>query len=105
MVSARQCSIRNSASRSLSVNSSNSKGSIMSGRLEGKVAIITGAGSGIGRAAALLFADAGAKLVLGDKTQAVHETARQVIAADGHATALQIDAGVESDVANIVASA
>lgn len=45
----------------------------MSGRLEGKVAIITGAGSGIGRAAALLFADAGAKLVLGDKTQAVHD--------------------------------
>lgn len=77
----------------------------MSGRLEGKVAIITGAGSGIGRAAALLFADAGAKLVLGDKTQAVHETARQVIAAGGHATALQIDAGIESDVANIVASA
>ena len=46
--------------------------------LEGKVAIITGAGSGIGRAAALLFAGEGAKLVLGDKTAAVHDTASQV---------------------------
>ena len=77
----------------------------MSGRLEGKVAIITGAGSGIGRAAALLFAGAGARLVLGDKTEAVHETARQVVAAGGLATALQMDAGVESDVARIVATA
>mgnify|MGYP000022236032 CR=1 FL=1 len=39
--------------------------------LEGKVAIITGAGSGIGRAAALLFAAEGARLVLGDKTEQI----------------------------------
>ena len=60
----------------------------MSRRLANKVAIITGAGSGIGRASALLFASEGAKLVLGDKTEAVHETARLVIAAGGTATAL-----------------
>jgi NAD(P)-dependent dehydrogenase (short-subunit alcohol dehydrogenase family) len=77
----------------------------MTRQLEGKVAIITGAGSGIGRAAALLFAAEGAKLVLGDKTEAVHETARMVGAASGSATALQIDAGLESDVARLVASA
>ena len=77
----------------------------MSPRLEGKVAIITGAGSGIGRASALLFASEGAKLVLGDKTSAVHETARAVIEAGGAATALQIDAGLEADVAQMVATA
>ena len=36
------------------------------GRLEGKVAIITGAASGIGRAATLLFAQEGAKLALAE---------------------------------------
>jgi NAD(P)-dependent dehydrogenase (short-subunit alcohol dehydrogenase family) len=74
-------------------------------RLAGKVAIITGAGSGIGRASALLFAAEGAKLVLGDKTEAVHDTARLVIAAGGTAVAQQMDAGVEADVAALVAAA
>jgi NAD(P)-dependent dehydrogenase (short-subunit alcohol dehydrogenase family) len=77
----------------------------MTGRLEGKVAIITGAGSGIGRATALLFASEGARLVLGDKTEAVHDTARLVSAAGGVATALQMDAGLEADVASLVATA
>jgi NAD(P)-dependent dehydrogenase (short-subunit alcohol dehydrogenase family) len=73
--------------------------------LVGKTAIITGAGSGIGRAAALLFAQQGASLVLGDKSEAVHDTAAQVQQAGGAATALQIDAGVEADVAKLVAVA
>jgi NAD(P)-dependent dehydrogenase (short-subunit alcohol dehydrogenase family) len=77
----------------------------MSARLEGKVAIITGAGSGIGRAAARLFASEGARLVLGDKTDAVHQTASEVVAAGGQAVALQIDAGVEADVVRLVATA
>jgi NAD(P)-dependent dehydrogenase (short-subunit alcohol dehydrogenase family) len=77
----------------------------MSRRLEGKVAIITGAGSGIGRAAALLFAAEGAKLVLGDKSAAVDDTARSVTEAGGTATALQVDAGLEADVATMVATA
>jgi len=77
----------------------------MTKRLEGKVAIITGAGSGIGRAAALLFASEGAKLVLGDKTEAVHATAQAVQDAGGQAVALQVDAGLEADVARLVATA
>ena len=74
-------------------------------RLDGKVALITGAGSGIGRAAALRFAAEGARLVLGDKTEAVHDTARAVQAAGGSAVAQQMDAGVEADVQRLVALA
>lgn len=70
------------------------------GLLDGKVAIITGAGSGIGRAAAKLFAEEGARLILGDKTDAVHETAQGL-----EAVAFQIDAGVEADVVSLVAAA
>lgn len=75
------------------------------GALAGKIAIITGAGSGIGRASALRFAAEGARLVIGDKTEAVFETAKQVEAAGGSVTALQIDAGVEADVAKLVETA
>jgi NAD(P)-dependent dehydrogenase (short-subunit alcohol dehydrogenase family) len=77
----------------------------MSGQLDGKVAIITGAGSGIGRASAIRFAAEGAKLVIGDKSEGVFETAKLVEAAGGAVTALQIDAGIEADVASLVAAA
>ncbi len=75
------------------------------GALEGKIAIITGAGSGIGRASAKRFAAEGAKLVIGDKTEAVHETAQMVADAGGTVTALQIDAGLEADVKKLVETA
>jgi len=77
----------------------------MSGRLDGKVAIITGAGSGIGRASALLFASEGAKIVIGDKADTIHAVAREITAAGGRATAMQMDAGIEGDVAKMVATA
>jgi NAD(P)-dependent dehydrogenase (short-subunit alcohol dehydrogenase family) len=73
--------------------------------LAGKVAIITGAGSGIGRASALLFASEGAQLVIGDKADSVHETAKLVTETGGTVTAMQMDAGIEGDVAKMVATA
>jgi NAD(P)-dependent dehydrogenase (short-subunit alcohol dehydrogenase family) len=69
------------------------------GRLQGKRAVVTGAGSGIGRASARLFAAEGANLLIVDKTAAaVEETAAQIRAADGKVVALAADAGAESDV-------
>jgi NAD(P)-dependent dehydrogenase (short-subunit alcohol dehydrogenase family) len=68
------------------------------GRLEGKSVIITGAGSGIGRAASLLFTKEGAKLIAVDRTDGVNETVAQVKKAGGTAEAVQADAGSEKDV-------
>jgi NAD(P)-dependent dehydrogenase (short-subunit alcohol dehydrogenase family) len=68
------------------------------GRLEGKSVIITGAGSGIGRAASLLFTREGAKLIAVDRTDGVNETVAQVKKASGIAEAVQADAGSEKDV-------
>ena len=68
------------------------------GRLEGKSVIITGAGSGIGRAASLLFSKEGAKLIIVDRSEAVHETADMVSKAGGTVQAMTADAGSEADV-------
>jgi NAD(P)-dependent dehydrogenase (short-subunit alcohol dehydrogenase family) len=68
------------------------------GRLEGKSVIITGAGSGIGRAASLMFTKEGAKLIAVDRTDGVNETVAQVKKAGGTAEAMQADAGSEKDV-------
>jgi NAD(P)-dependent dehydrogenase (short-subunit alcohol dehydrogenase family) len=66
------------------------------GRLEGRTAVITGAASGIGRAASLLFACEGARLVCCDKAEAVAETAEMVAKAGGKAVAMTGDAGDEA---------
>lgn len=75
------------------------------GRLSGKSAIITGAGSGIGRAASLLFAAEGASLVIADKMESVDETARLVSEAGGKVVALKGDAGDEAFVQGLTAKA
>ena len=68
------------------------------GRLEGKSVIITGAGSGIGRAASLLFTGEGARLIAVDRTEGVTETVDQIRKAGGTAEAVIADAGSEQDV-------
>jgi NAD(P)-dependent dehydrogenase (short-subunit alcohol dehydrogenase family) len=75
------------------------------GRLEGKSVIITGAGSGIGRAASLLFSKEGARLIAVDRTDGVRETVDQVKKAGGTAEAVIADAGSEKDVQAFIARA
>jgi len=75
------------------------------GRLQDRVALVTGAASGIGRASAKVFASEGAKLVVFDRAPAVEETAEAIRQAGGEAVWLIGDAGDEADVAKAVATA
>ena len=74
-------------------------------RFENKSIIVTGAGSGIGRAAALLFAAEGGKVIVADKTEGADETAHLITEAGGTAKAIRIDAGLEDDVIRTIALA
>jgi len=73
------------------------------GRLEGKVAVITGAADGIGRATAILFAREGARLVLADvNEQGLRESLSLVIKEGGEAIIRRTDVSVEGEVKNLV---
>jgi NAD(P)-dependent dehydrogenase (short-subunit alcohol dehydrogenase family) len=75
-------------------------------RLDGKVAVITGAGSGIGRVAASLFAAEGAKIVVADIVADQAESAARAIEEDGgSASAVTVDVSDEADVERMVATA
>jgi NAD(P)-dependent dehydrogenase (short-subunit alcohol dehydrogenase family) len=76
------------------------------GRLTGKVAIITGASSGIGHATALLFAAEGARLVLGARRAAeLEQLVAQIGVRGGEATALAGDVRSEDYAKALVAAA
>src|SRR3546814_17020468 len=73
------------------------------GLLDGKVAIVTGAGGGLGRAYALLMSRAGAKIVVNDYgvpsaggdpvSDSANEVVREIVAAGGEAVANAADVG------------
>ena len=71
-------------------------------RLEGKTALITGGGDGIGRATALLFCEEGAKVgVMGRTEERLHDTVSEA-SGPGEITAYQGDVSNEEDVKRVV---
>ena len=75
----------------------------MADRLKGKVALITGAGMGMGRECALLFAEEGARVVVADiDAKAAAETVTAVEAKGGQALAVAGDVALEPDVSRMV---
>ena len=65
--------------------------------MERKIALVTGGGSGVGRACAAALAEAGFTLVLTGRRMAPLEEVRAALAGEGH-LAITADVGVEADV-------
>ncbi len=77
--------------------------SLMNLSFEKKVALVTGAGSGMGLAAARAFAEAGASVVLADRNEeSVHVAAEEIVSAGRRALAVRCDVAVEDQVAAMV---
>jgi NAD(P)-dependent dehydrogenase (short-subunit alcohol dehydrogenase family) len=75
-------------------------------KLKGKVAIITGGGTGIGRASALRFAEEGAKVVVaGLESQPLEEVVTLIQASGGEALAITSDVRIVEDTQRIVRDA
>ncbi len=77
----------------------------MSGRLEGKVAVITGAASGIGAATAKTYVDHGARVVLGDIQDEAGQGMAATLGGAGHAIFRHCNVTEEADVEALVETA
>ncbi|MNO12338.1 Cyclopentanol dehydrogenase [compost metagenome] len=72
-------------------------------RLRDKIAVVTGAASGMGKAIAILYASEGAKVVVSDiKLEAANETVQEIHSAGGEAIAVEADVAVEADIQNLI---
>ena len=78
----------------------------MAGQLEGKVSLITGGGSGIGKASAFAFAREGSKVVVADvNVEGGEQTVRLIQDTGGEATFVRADVSISSDVSDMVSHA
>jgi NAD(P)-dependent dehydrogenase (short-subunit alcohol dehydrogenase family) len=76
------------------------------GRLENKVAVVTGAGSGIGRESALLFAREGARVLVAEVNDAAgRKVAGEIESAGGRALFVHADVSVARDAEAMVSDA
>ena len=75
----------------------------MAGELEGKIALVTGAGSGIGRESALAFGASGAQVMVSDVVvEGGEETVARIKAAGGEATFMRADVSQRADVEALI---
>src|SRR3954454_11101510 len=97
----RRCPSRRMCSKSAPINCHSpcrlDEGLVMNISFENKVALVTGAGSGLGLATARAFAESGASVVLADWNEKAVHSAAEELAAKGHKT-LAIRCDVADDV-------
>ena len=78
----------------------------MAGRLDGKVALVTGGASGIGRATALTFARESAKLIIADMNEdGGHQTVHMIREDGGEAIFVQVDVSQATAVEALISKA